>query len=294
MAAQSGERIWPGYGTAPFGMLLIADGRETLLCQPHPPESFKLIGPDPATGCERYERARSSLPDRLLAAMPVFGLPSTIVMGTPEATGLDRTAWVRTILHEHFHQWQTSRPGYFARVDALDLKGNDTSGMWMLNFAFPYQDPVVGQAYRKASLALADALAARGRPDFLGKFDGYLEARHAFAASAGERNWRYMEFELWQEGGARWTEYAIAKRDPDHIARDAALAGETKLLSRLRQPDLTSQGRELVYVYGTAELMLIDSCGLAWRDAYPTSTRLEPILLAARKECGLPRRLRAD
>lgn len=228
----------------------------------------------------------------LLAAMPVFGPPSTIVMGTPEATGLDRTTWVRTILHEHFHQWQASRPGYFTRVDALDLKGGDTSGMWMLNFPFPYRDSSVGTAYGKASVALADALAARGHPDFLDKFDRYLEARRAFATSAGERNWRYLEFELWQEGGARWTEYAIAQRDTNISAREAALAGEAKLLSRLRQPDLAAQGRELVYVYGTAELMLIDTCGPKWRDAYPASTSLGPMLLASRKECGLRHRAR--
>lgn len=284
----AGKQLWPGYGNAPSGMLLIAKERETLICQDDPPADFKPLGRDPATRCLMLDRARSGLPDNLLAAMPIFGLKSTMVMGTPEATGMQRVDWLRTILHEHFHQWQTSRPGYLARVSALDLKGGDETGMWMLNFPFPYADPSVDAAYARASRLLADALATRGSAAFLPAFDRYLAARDEFAGSAGARNWRYLEFELWQEGGARWTEYAIAKSSRDPGMRASAMAGEQRVLYALMSPDLKRQGRELAYVYGAAELMLIDACGPRWRLDYPTETALGPLLKRARKSCRQP------
>ena len=285
LARGAGERLWPGYGGAPFGMLLVTENAETLYCQKNPPKDFALDGRDAATGCARWTRARGNMPDNLLAAMPVFGPDSTIVMGTPEKTGFEREDWLRTILHEHFHQWQSSRPGYYARVDALDLKGGDASGMWMLNFPFPYADPKTGSAYANASNALADALEARHKPEFLPAFDRYLAARHVFADSVGARNWRYLDFQLWQEGGARWTEYAIAKAGGTAAARDAALAGEARTLKRLRSPDLAKQGRDLAYTYGTAEIMLVDACGPRWRKAYPVAVQLGPIVEAARARC---------
>ena len=281
----AGERLWAGYGSAPSGMLLIAAGKETLICQADPPTSFTRQGRDPATGCDVFVRARSGLPDNLLAAMPVLGPQSTIVMGTPEASGFNRADWLRTILHEHFHQWQSSRPGYYARVDALDLKDGDTSGMWMLNFPFPYADQKAGTGYANVSIALADALEARGTPAFLPALDRYLAARHAFADAVGPRNWRYMEFQLWQEGGARWTEYAIAKSGAA-AAREAALAGEARTLKRLRSPDLSKQGRDLAYTYGTAEIMLVDACGPSWRKMYPLTVQLGPIIEAAHARCA--------
>lgn len=104
VARTEGEALWPGYGTAPFGFLLIDGGRETLLCQSPVPAGFTADGRDPATGCDRLVRPRGNLPEGQLAAMPVFGPPSTIVMGTPAATQLSLPRWRATILHEHFHQ----------------------------------------------------------------------------------------------------------------------------------------------------------------------------------------------
>ena len=163
-AETKGEALWPGYGAATFEFLLVEAESETLLCRTSAPSGFTAAGVDNATGCARYTRPRTSLSDKLLAAMPLFGPPPTIVMGTPETTGRTPASWLRTILHEHFHQWQFSLPGYFARTDALALKGGDESGMWVLNYPFPYERPDVVAAQAAASQALADAAAARGMP----------------------------------------------------------------------------------------------------------------------------------
>jgi hypothetical protein len=162
-ARTRGDALWPGYGSAPFGFLLVSKDEEQLFCRQSVPNGFRPRGTDSATGCKRYVRTRSGLPDSLLAAMPVFGLPSTIVMGTPQSTGRSEADWTRTILHEHFHQWQDFFPKIFDRMKALDLADGDQTGMWMLNYPFPYSDPSVVSAFNAASHSLATALDARGK-----------------------------------------------------------------------------------------------------------------------------------
>jgi hypothetical protein len=283
-----GDSVWPGYGRAPFGFLLVTESQESLLCRDAVPQGFEPAGRDSATGCARYKRPRTKLPDTLLAAMPMFGPPAVIVMGTPETTGRTEASWIRTILHEHFHQWQYELPDYYPRIQALDLHGGDETGMWALNYAFPYDDPAVVAAFDEASLKLADALAARATPGFATAFDDYLTARQALAARAGERSWRYLEFQLWQEGVARWTEIRLGKWYPRQDVRDSAARLEQATLEQLRTPKLTEMKREVVYAHGAAEAMLLQACGSDWRAAYPKLLSLGPLLEAARAKCAAP------
>ena len=279
------ELVWPGFGSAPFGFLLVERQGETLMCQPGTPSGFTAGGTDPGTGCAIWTRPRSGLPDTLLAAMPVLGPPSTIVMGTPEATRRSRGSWIATVLHEHFHQWQNALPDYYVRVAALDLAGGDETGMWMLNYPFPYEDEAAKRAYAAASAALADALGRRGSRDFLAHFDRYVAARAAFAATVSARDWRYLDFQLWQEGVARWTEIQLGRIYPDADVRKAAEALERATLEQLRKPDLAAQKRELAYPLGAGEAMLMSACGAEWRSAYPGTLGNSGLLTLARKGC---------
>lgn len=284
-SVSEGEKVWSGYGSAPFGFLLIGMKEESLLCRDVIPRGFVPAGIDKATGCRRFTRERSGLPDNLLAAMPIFGPPSVIVMGTPNSTGRSEAGWVRTILHEHFHQWQYDLPDYFIRIKALDLHGGDETGMWALNYAFPYDDAGVTESFNQASQKLADAVAARGTPQFASAFDSYLSARQTLAARAGERNWRYLEFQLWQEGIARWTEIRLGKWYPRQDVRDSAVELEQATLKELRAPKLSEKKREVVYAYGAAEAMLMQACGDHWRAGYPNALALGPLLHSARRNC---------
>jgi len=284
-ATSSGETLWPGYGSAPFGFLLLDGDKEVLLCQPGEPKGFEAEGVDDATGCPRWTRARTKMPDVLLAAMPLLGPPATIVMGTPESTGRSAAAWQRTILHEHFHQWQWSLPDHYARVDKLDLKGGDETGMWMLNFPFPYERPAVVEAYARASDTLADALDKRGKAGFLPAFDRYLAARKQLAGTVSPRDWRYLDLQLWQEGTARWTEIQLGKIYPDQKVQESARELEKNTLAALRKPDMKGQKRELAYAFGAGEAMLMSACGPAWREAYPSVLGHGELLAKARKAC---------
>lgn len=285
-ASGMGETLWPGYGSAPFGFLLLEAEKEVLLCQPGEPRGFTFEGVDEASGCKRWSRPRTKMPATFLAAMPLLGPPASIVMGTPESTGRSPAAWQRTILHEHFHQWQWAQPDHYARVDRLDLKGGDETGMWMLNFPFPYDEAAVGDAHAKASIALADAVDSRGRPHFLSAFDRYLEARRQFSAAVSPRDWRYLELQLWQEGTARWTEIQLGKIYPDAEVRESALALEKTTLAELRKPNMQERKREFAYAYGAGEAMLMSACGPAWREAYPAAVGHRELLVKARKACA--------
>ncbi len=280
-----GEAVWPGYGTTPFGFLLIGNKQETLLCRDEVPAGFAAAGVDAATGCKSFTRPRTGFPNSLLAAMPLFGTPAVIVMGTPESTGRTEPAWVRTMLHEHFHQWQYGLPNYFTRIKQLDLHGGDETGMWILNYPFPYDDPGVAAAFNEASHRLSAAVTARATPQFHSAFDIYLASRKAFAQAAGDRNWRYLDFQLWQEGVARWTEIRLGKWYPRQDVRDSAIGLEEASLEALRAPNLTEAKREVVYAYGAAEARLLQACWPQWRAAYQNHLALGPLLDVARKNC---------
>jgi len=285
VARTEGERLWPGFGAAPFGMLLVRETRELLLCHPTVPAGFSPAGMDAATGCHGFTRPRSALAPDLLAAMPIFGPPSTIVIGTPEASRLSLVRWRATIWHEHFHQWQAALPDYYRRVEALGLAGDDRTGMWMLNFPFPYQRPEVVQAHGHAARALAAALAARGGGSLVPLARRYVALRRALAQAAGERNWTYFDFQLWQEGVARWTEIAISRSAADQAGRDDAAAREQEILTGLAAPDMAREGRLAAYALGAGEAMLMEACGFDWRIRYRTSLALGPLVEDAAREC---------
>ena len=158
--------------------------------------------------------------------------------------------------------------------------------MWVLNFAFPYEDPPVVAAFEKASHALADAVMARGTAGFDAAFGRYLAARKALAAQAGERNWRYLEFQLWQEGVARWTEIQLGKAYPRSDVRGSAAKLEEQTFKELASPDLRGKKREVVYAYGAAEAMLLEACGRPWRSEYGKLLSLGPLLESARARCA--------
>jgi len=286
------EATWPGYGSAAADFLLVGATQETLLCRDEAPAGFDAAGRDANTGCACYVRSRSGLPDTLLAAMPIFGPPATIVMGTPQSTGHSGAEWLRTILHEHFHQWQMQLPDYFARVDALGLSHGDKSGNWMLAYPFPYGAKAPARAYARAAHALAVAVEARGTRAFVAAFSDFLTARRDFAASVPEEAWRYLDFEMWQEGGARWTEIELGKQYPRADVRAASSVLERRTLEALRKPDLKTQRRELVYPFGAAQLMLLDACGVDWRASYREALAVTPLLDAALARCRAARQRR--
>jgi hypothetical protein len=219
------------------------------------------------------ERSRT-FPPGLLAAMPVFGPPSVIVVGTPEATGRTHAEWTVTLLHEHFHQHQTAFPDYWARVEALDLSGGDETGMWMLNYDFPYQQPEVRARFAAAGAALTRAIASSTPA----RVAAYRRARAELGSVLGPRDSRYLDFQAWQEGVARWTEITAAENAGDPRLREVGRAKRAATLKELSAADLARDKRGALYALGAGEAMLLEACGADWKARYAEILAMSPLI----------------
>ncbi len=273
--------MWEDWSKASFAVLLVTPEHEFLIRHPNPSKDFTSTGYDSLLRSEVYFR-RSVYQTNLLATFPaVNGLP-TIVVGTPENTSKTSTAWVITILHEHFHQLQQSQPGYFSDVNALGLTRGDTTGMWMLNYPFPYDSAKVERQFSLLCQSLWETVESRETKEFANKLSAYLEARRRFKDVLSDDDFKYFSFQLWQEGIARYTEYQIAKLAaekykptnefkslPDFTPFKAVADSMLKnILSELPTLPLAGYRRVAFYYIGAAEGLLLDTINPKWKKMY--------------------------
>ena len=283
LAAAVGDSVWHDWSTAPFALLLVTATHEFLVRHPAPSPDFAHAGYDSIIKGEVFVRPRVYQPT-LRATFPAVGGVPTIVVGQADATDRSSTRWVLTVLHEHFHQLQYAHPGYTAGVDALKLDGGDSTGMWMLNFPFPYDAPVVQARFNALSRRLARALTtpvggSRARPSLRPVAVASAELRAAVPAAA----YRYFDFQLWQEGVARYTELRVARLAdaasytpcaafralPDYASYATARTQlEAEMRAGLRQHDLGGTKRVAFYNVGAATALLLDRARSDWRTAY--------------------------
>lgn len=279
-----GDDLWPGLSDAPFAVLLVTPKTEYLFNHPSPTSDFTLAGRDSIVGCDVYARDRV-FDANLLATFPaVAGVP-TIVIGQPRNTEASHTTrWVATLVHEHFHQYQQSQPGYYEDALKLGLAGNDSTGMWMLQYPFPYDSTEVNRAFGILCVRLADVVESIGKPGFRSALQTYRDVRAAFRRVLGEKDYAYFSFQIWQEGIARYTEYALIQRAsvaytpsasfealPDRVSFEKD-ASETlaHVLAELRRAVLKTARRSAFYHFGAAEGLLLDEVNPGWRARYFT------------------------
>ncbi len=160
----------------------------------------------------------------------------------------------------------------------------------MLDYAFPYDSVPVQQAVRRLATALGRALSAppTGRAEALRVVVG---AREALRGRLTDADCRYFEFQLWQEGVARFIEYAAARAAaeserpsaafrslPDYEPYGGAAAGPRQDLRReLDQLALGRQQRVAFYPLGAAMALLLEETRPGWKQAYVD----RPFVLAA-------------
>lgn len=277
-----GNRVWSDWDKAPFAVLLVTAENEFLIRHPRPSKDFTLIGYDALLKSDVYFRKRTQ-PTNFLATFPLGGGISTIVVGQAEnTTAKTSTPWVVTILHEHFHQLQDSQPGYYAEINALNLSGGDQTGMWQLNYPFPYADAEVKRQFTDLSRLLADALQTENKREFSKKLVAYLETRRKFAAALSPADYKYLSFQLWKEGVSRYTEYRVAglaarKYKPDkefRALKDYKPFSEVadkllkSILAELSTLKLDEAKRELFYPFGAGEALLLDRANPKWQSRY--------------------------
>lgn len=260
-----GDTIWPGLSAAPFGVLLVDEASERLFCHGNAPAGFEMTGDDPIVSCPAGIRPASFAPDMQVTFSAVDDIP-VIVVGTPEGTRKSIDEWVLTIFHEHFHQLQFTWADYYPGIAELELDGGDTSGEWMLEYAFPYDRRRVANAFRNMADDLIKALEAQGTDDFAVRVRNYWATRERARDIVSDADWRYIELQLWQEGAARWTEAALAALSTGFA--HAAVDAEERVIRELSVLNLREHQRAALYSLGAAEVMLLEAGGLDWRTSY--------------------------
>ncbi len=269
-----GEDVWPAWNSASLAMLYIADQYEFLIGHANPPTDFSHSCDLKGVG-KVWGRARQ-FDKGLLASFPVFDQVPLIVIGSSENTRKPSTDWLQIVVHEHFHQMQYSIPGYYPAT--LKLRpANSTDGSWMLNFDFPYSNPEVVSDFKTLGKLLLKATRTKDKKDIL----AYLKFKKTMRNRLGEENYKYFEFQAWQEGVARHAQIRALKvmvRNkfsqefqalPDYEAPDNILSREESLISEtLANLDLAEKKRAAFYAVGAAEAELLHFLNPSWQSRY--------------------------
>jgi len=285
--------LWPGWERTRLSVLLVTESAEFLIGHSQPSAGFSSVGYDTLLKRPVWTRPRQ-FPPTLLATFPAVGGMPTIVLGTAENTGKSATGWVLTLLHEHFHQWQYSLPDYYAGVTRLGLAHGDTTGQWMLEYRFPYDSAPVQQAVRGLATAIGKALDA-APSEGAGRLRAVVDARDMLRGRLTAADYRYFEFQLWQEGVARFIEYAASgaaaelekpaaafQRLSDYEPYSAAAAGARRRLRReLEHLELGRERRVAFYSLGAAIALLLEETRPDWKQAYESRPFALPELLTA-------------
>lgn len=281
LARELGDEVWPGWSAAPFAVLLVTPEREFLVGHPAPPAGFAPAGRDTLLGAEVHVRART-FPTGFLATFPIAGPLPVVVIGQAEHTRKSSQAWVLTVLHEHFHQLQFSRPGYYDGLRDLGLARGDTTGMWALQYAFPYDSAAHRERFGAVTEALAGALDTAAYRVRARRIPAAREAIARFREGLAADDARYLDFQLWQEGVARYTEWRLAALaaarftpspamralpdfQPWSAVRDSVFRAIARGTARAR---LEVHRREVVYPVGAAMALLLDARDAGWRRQY--------------------------
>ena len=277
-----GNKLWTDWDRAPFAVLLVTAENEFLIRHSKPSSDFTLLNYDPLLQSNVYYRKRTQ-PTHLLATFPIVGGIPTIVIGQAENTAKETsTPWVVTMLHEHFHQLQYSRAGYYDEVNALGLTRGDQTGMWMLNYPFPYDWHEMQELFSHLGHSLANVLEARTKSDFSAGLSTYMKQRREVENILSPDDYRYVSFQMWQEGISRYTEYRIAQlaagnytpskafrmlkdyRRFDEVAEEIRVG----ILSELTTVKLAESKRVIFYALGAGEGLLLDRVNPRWRRRY--------------------------
>ena len=280
ISEQIGNKIWKGIKEVPFVVLLISDSTEFLINHPYPSNDFKLSENDTILNTKIVYRAQK-YPDWYLATFPAVNGVNCIVVGTPEKTNKNSTDWTITLLHEHFHQYQFSHPDYYKSVDELELSGGDQTGMWQLNYPFPYANEKIIEQYKSFTTALFNVVSNIDKKRFNSYFKKYVKQRTKFKSLLNPADYRYLSFQIWQEGIARHTEYKFLKEldsyEPsnemqqlkDFISfKEFKEKFYTSEINALRSSKLETDKRVCFYAIGFAEGILLDKQNEHWQDNY--------------------------
>jgi hypothetical protein len=284
IADKVGDEVWKDWSKVPFTLLLVTDKYEFLINHPSPTDDFKKIGYDELLKSDVYYRDKV-FDMHFLATFPAVNGVNTIVVGLPENTSRSSVAWIFTILHEHFHQLQYTQPDYYTSVQSLGLAGDDNTGMWMLNYNFPYEKEEVYKQYGIMMRAMKDVLGFYGTKEYEMMLSEYQYERVNFKKFLSEKDYAYFSFQNWQEGVADYTEMKLMellvkekyqfsdeiKSLKDYTPLDSfAVKYYNNKLNLAQNQKLNEDKRVCFYASGCLEGLILDKVNPNWRDLYFT------------------------
>ena len=275
LAAQIQDKVWPDWSKTPAPLLLVTSDTEYLTRDASPPKEFQRVGDDTYAHPLQF-------PPSMQATFPAFGFPPVIVVGEPSNTqSKTSTPWLFVVMHEHFHQLQWAQPDYLKAIADLGLSKGDATGMWMLNYSFPYDNPEFARSFEYLRDSLLNALNEVDKPKSEQLTKRYLKDRQQFFAQFLPGDHKYFSFQLWQEGVARYTQIKAAEAAADYQPSAAyaalpdftpfstyALTARARTLDELRHIDITQSKREVFYSFGAAEALLLDRINPTWKEEY--------------------------
>jgi hypothetical protein len=275
LADQIQDNVWPGWSKVQAPLLLVTADTEYLTHFPTPPKDFAKVGDDV------YARPRQ-FATNLQATFPAFGFPPVMVIGEPANTSSKTsTPWLIIVMHEHFHQLQWAQPDYMKAINDLGLSKGDATGMWMLNYLYPYDNPEMAGAFEHLRDSLMETLNEVEQNKFELLKKQYLKDRKQFFAQLLPGDHKYFSFQLWQEGIARYTQIKAAEAAGDYQPSTGfaalpdytpfstyALTVRARTLDELKHIDITQSKREVYYSFGAAEALLLDRINPEWKSQY--------------------------
>lgn len=270
IVAQSGDRVWRGYSGTPLPVLLVEPARETLFCS-SAVDGFTAAATDPITGCSTQTRPRE-LPVDVSAADDLQNR-LVIQIGLPDAVAVSGTEWIVTLLHESFHEYQSMLPRHREAVSRVSHLLGGAGGSWALDYPFPYTDPRVTTAFAEMNACALAFLAAPRDQDVRTLVTCYVHARRKAQAIVGEPAWKYYEFQVGEEGVARWTEIKLARIAGETDGNIAALAndrwgGLSTSLRSISSTGLSKWKRSSFYVFGAVEAEMLERLNPSWHEEY--------------------------
>ncbi len=280
------DNIWAEWSKTNFAILLVTDSLEYLINHPYPSEDFAESYSDTYLNTKVYIRKRVTQKG-FLATYPAVNGVSCVVVGTAVNTKRSSLYWTITLLHEHFHQYQNNYKDYYSEVDKLDLKDGDETGMWMLNYKFPYEDSLANNAFNKLKGDLLNAYQSLGTKSFKKKAAQYLKSKKAFNQIVSEKDSKYFEFQLWQEGVARYTEYEILSyliKNDYQVSEDFKTLSDyesltenypkriKRLTEEIEKVNLKDDQRSSFYSIGAIEGIILDNYKPNWKKKYFTNS----------------------
>ncbi|MBL1431100.1 MAG: hypothetical protein COA60_006280 [Robiginitomaculum sp.] len=272
-----GGQLWPGFSTEDFPILIVGHEHDRFYCAKKAPIGFTLFSIDADTNCRIDIRAGGQFSTNIKATFPFAGSGPVAVVGAYGVIKSNSTAWVATLLHENFHQYQMNWNGYYSGLADLDLAGDDDSGMWALNYPFAYDDLQVIAMIQNNSIDLVTVLTEPDKTIRKKLALQYAVNRANRLSILTDADRRYLEFQLWQEGVARYTELALAEfaSSGTHTSLGldhdfAALASNlrNRILQTLNEGKLSQHQRVYFYSLGAAEALVLDEIDHNWRDNY--------------------------